>query len=199
MIREKAYTTSMPIDNQKNHEMATFAGGCFWCTEAIFKRLKGIKTVISGYAGGKTENPSYESVHSGNTGYAEAIQVTFNPSLISYKQLLDIFWMSHDPTTINRDGANVGTEYRSAVFYHTEEQHQEAIASKVNYEKKHVNADPVVTEITAYTNFYPAEKEHKDYYDTNRSASYCRIIIDPKIRKLMENFKEEVKEEYKNL
>ncbi len=177
-------------------ETATFAGGCFWCTEAVFKRLKGTTKVIPGYAGGKRKNPNYEQIHSGATGHAEAIQVTFDPNIISYKQLLDIFWMSHDPTTRNQDGANIGTEYRSAIFYHTDEQKTEALASMQAYEKKHIFLNPLVTEITPYTSFYPAEEEHRDFYDNNRSAPYCRIIIDPKIQKLMKHFKEEVKEEY---
>ncbi len=178
-------------------EQATFANGCFWCTEAIFKRLKGITSVTSGYSGGTVENPSYEAVSSGSTGHAEAVQVQFDPNIISYDQLLDVFWATHDPTTLNQQGADIGTQYRSAIFYHTEEQKKIAEGSKAKLDQSGTYKDPIVTEITKYTNFYPAEEYHKDYYDTNKSAPYCRVVIDPKIQKLLKTFAKEVKEEYK--
>lgn len=178
-------------------EKATFASGCFWCTEAIFKRLRGVETVVSGYSGGETENPTYDDVSSGTTGHAECIQVTFDPSVISYESLLDVFFATHDPTTPNRQGNDVGTQYRSAIFYHTDEQKEQALAAKEKLGQSGKYQDPVVTQIVEFTNFYPAEEHHKDYYDSNRSAPYCMFVIDPKIRKLMEHFKEEVKEEYK--
>jgi len=180
-----------------NLELATFAGGCFWCTEAIFKRLKGVETVTSGYAGGQRENPSYDQVHSGATGHAESIQVTFDPTIIPYEKLLDVFWATHDPTTVDRQGNDVGPEYRSVIFYHNDKQKQLAITSKENLEKTGTYTDSIVTEIVPFTTFYPAEAEHKDYYDANRNAPYCRFIIDPKIQKLMKHFAPEVKEEYK--
>jgi len=178
-------------------ETATFANGCFWCTEAVFKRVKGVESVVSGYTGGNVENPSYEEVSSESTGHAESLQVTFDPSVIDYKTLLDVFWATHDPTTLNRQGNDVGTQYRSEIFYHTDEQKKIAKESKEKLEQSGKYHDPIVTKIEPFTKFYPADDYHKDYYDSNRSAPYCMVVIDPKIRKLMENFKDEVKEEYK--
>lgn len=175
-------------------QTATFGGGCFWCTEAIFKRLKGVESVQSGYAGGKKENPSYEEVSMGNTQHAEAIRITFDPTVISYEKLLDVFWATHDPTTLNQQGADMGTQYRSVVFYENEEQKKTAEASKTKV-ADHFQK-PIVTEVAPFTNFYPAEKYHENYYDTHREQPYCSIVIDPKIQKLMKNFKEEVKPEY---
>lgn len=178
-------------------ETATLANGCFWCTEAVFKRLKGIMSVTSGYTGGKRENPSYEEVSSELTGHAEAIQVTFDPQKISYETILDIFWATHDPTTMNRQGNDVGTQYRSAIFYHDEKQKEIGEASMAKLEASHKYEDPIVTQIVPFKTFYNAEDNHKDYYDTNRTAPYCRVIIDPKIQKLLKEFSNEVKEEYK--
>lgn len=178
-------------------ETATFANGCFWCTEAVFKRIKGIISVTSGYTGGTLENPTYQEVSSERTGHAESIQITYDPKVISYQELLDIFFATHDPTTLNRQGNDVGTQYRSAIFYHSTEQKklaEQAIKKLVQSSKY---KDPIVTKIEKFTNFYNAEDYHKDYYDSNRTAPYCMVVIDPKIRKLMENFKEDVKEEYK--
>lgn len=174
-----------------NLETATFAGGCFWCTEAIFKRLKGVEEVISGYSGGRTENPTYEEVSSGDSGHAEAIQVKFDPSVISYEQLVEIFFKLHDPTTLNQQGADIGEQYRSAIFYHS--QTQKEIAEKVmeKFEKEKVYEDPIITEITEFSNFYKAEGYHQDYYENNRNSNaYCRIVIDPKIQKLYKDFKD---------
>src|SRR2546421_11034019 len=154
-------------------DTAILAGGCFWCTEAIFKRLKGITSVVSGYAASQVENPSYEAVCSGRTGAAEAIEITYDPSIISYNKLLEIFWHVHDPTTLNRQGNDVGTQYRSAIFYHDEEQKEQALASKATLEAARTYKKPVVTEIVPFTNFYPAETYHKDYYDNNRYQPYC--------------------------
>jgi peptide-methionine (S)-S-oxide reductase len=185
------------MPDTKTLQTATLASGCFWCTEAVFKRVKGVTEVISGYTGGDKENPTYEEVSSEATGHAEAIQVTFDPSLISYETLLDVFWATHDPTTLNRQGNDAGSQYRSEIFYHDEEQKKIAEASKEKLEKSHKYPDPIVTKIEPFTKFYKAENYHKDYYDSNRTAPYCMFVIDPKVRKLMENFKEEVKEEYK--
>ena len=174
-------------------EIATLAGGCFWCTEAIFQRLKGVIKVESGYANSKVENPSYQAVCEGKTGAAEAIQITFDPKIIFFEKLLDVFWQLHDPTTLNRQGNDVGTQYKSAIFYTNDEQKRLAQQSKQNLEKSGIYQNPVVTEITLLKNFYLAEDYHKDYYDKNRSTPYCKIVIDPKITKLMKNFKKDLK------
>ncbi len=174
---------------------ATLAGGCFWCTEAIFQRLKGVTAVIPGYAASRIENPSYEQVCSGQTGAAEAIQVTYVPSVIPYEKLLEIFWHVHDPTTLNRQGNDIGTQYRSAIYYQTDEQHRIALASKEALEKSGTYQKPVVTEIVPFTNFYPAEDYHKDYYDRNRYQPYCMVVIDPKVQKLLKEYRAEVKDE----
>ena len=177
-------------------ETATLAGGCFWCTEAVFNRLKGVTSVVSGYAASKVPNPSYQAVCTGRTGAAEAIQITYDPSIISYDRLLEVFWHLHDPTTLNRQGNDVGTQYRSAVFYHNEEQKQVALTSKEALEKSGTYKKRIVTEISPFTNFYPAEDYHKDYYDNNRYQPYCMFIIDPKVQKLLREYRKELKEEY---
>lgn len=176
-------------------DTATLAGGCFWCTEAIFNRLKGVTSVVPGYAASQEENPSYEEVCTGRTGAAEAIQITYDPSIITYDTLLEIFWHTHDPTTLNRQGNDVGTQYRSAIFYQNDEQKQSALASKEALEKSGAYKKPVVTEIVPFTNFYPAEDYHKDYYDRNRSQGYCTFVIDPKVKKLLNEYKNVVKDE----
>lgn len=181
-----------------NLELATLAGGCFWCTEAIFQRLKGVTKVVSGYAGGNRENPSYEQIVTGETHHAEAIQVTFDPSVIPYEKLLSVFWHMHNPTTLNQQDADIGTQYRSIIFYHDEKQKEIAEKSKKEIEKEGTYKDPIVTEIVPYTTFYKAEGHHQDYYDKNKGAPYCTYVIDPKIKKLMKNYKEDVKEEYKS-
>jgi peptide-methionine (S)-S-oxide reductase len=175
---------------------ATLAGGCFWCTEALFKRLKGVTSVMPGYAASQVADPSYKQVCTGKTGAAEAIQVTYDPSIISYETLLEIFWGTHDPTTLNRQGNDVGTQYRSAVFYHNDEQKQAALAVKEAVEKSGAYRNPLVTEITAFTNFYPAEEYHEDYYDNNRAQPYCALVIDPKVKKLLKHYSNELKAEY---
>lgn len=162
-------------------EIATLAGGCFWCTEAVFQRLKGVEKVTSGYTGGETENPSYEEVCTGKTGHAESIQMTFDPQVISYEKILEVFFKLHDPTTLNQQGTDVGTQYRSAIFYHSEEQKMAAEDSKSKI-------PGAVTEIVPFVKFYEAETYHKQYYNRNSEAGYCRIIIDPKIQKLYKEF-----------
>ncbi|MBI2039640.1 peptide-methionine (S)-S-oxide reductase MsrA [Candidatus Microgenomates bacterium] len=166
-------------------EKATLAGGCFWCTEAIFKRLKGVLEVIPGYAGGNMDNPSYEDVSTGKTGHAETIQITFDPQVIPYEKLLDVYWHLIDPTTLNRQGGDVGTQYRSVIFYHNEEQKRTAEQSKKKVEQSGMYKDPIVTKIEPFTNFYLAENYHQNYYERNSSVPYCRLVIDPKIRKLL--------------
>jgi peptide-methionine (S)-S-oxide reductase len=185
------------MTNTKKFETATFANGCFWCTEAVFKRINGIESVTPGYTGGTVENPTYDQVSSEATGHAEAIQVVFDPSIISYETILDVFFATHDPTTLNRQGNDVGTQYRSEIFYHDKQQKKTAEKVKTKLEESGKYHDPIVTKIESFTKFYKAEDYHKDYYDSHRSAPYCMVIIDPKIRKLMENFKNNVKEEYK--
>lgn len=179
-------------------EIATLAGGCFWCTEAIFTRLKGVISVMPGYTGGNVENPTYEDVCTGTTGHAEAIQIEFDPSLIPFEKLLDIFWHTHNPTTLNRQGNDIGTQYRSSIFYSDEKQKEVAEKSKAELEIEGVYKDPVVTEIVPFTNFYVAENYHKDYYERNKGKSYCNFVIDPKIHKLLKDYANDVKDEYKN-
>ena len=178
-------------------EKATFAGGCFWCTEAIFKRIKGVVDVMPGYTGGKRENPSYEQVHSGATGHAESVQITFDPEVVSYQQLVAIFFGTHNPTTLNRQDNDEGTEYRSAIFYHDDTQKQTALNVKEKLEKENAFADPIVTEIVPYEIFYAAEEEHKDYYDNHKNAPYCQFITYPKIQKLLKDFGDKIKDKYK--
>jgi peptide-methionine (S)-S-oxide reductase len=167
---------------------ATIAGGCFWCTEAIFQKLNGVEKVTSGYSGGWKENPTYQEVCNGQTGHAEAIQIEFDPAKIKYATLLEIFFKLHDPTTLNRQGNDIGTQYRSAIFYHDEEQKKIAEKVKQKLEKEKYYQDPIVTEIIKFTNFFPAEDYHQNYFENNKSAPYCRVVIDPKIRKLLKDF-----------
>lgn len=178
-------------------ETATLAGGCFWCTEAIFKRLKGVSSVLPGYAGGKTKNPSYEEVCSGKTGHAEAIQIKFNPAEISFEKILDVFWHTHNPTTINQQGSDMGPQYRSVIFYQDDTQKEKAIKSKETFEKEGIYKDPIVTEIVPFTNFYVAEDYHKNYYEKNKNKLYCNLVIDPKIHKLLSEYGKDIKEKYK--
>ena len=178
----------------KTLEVATFAGGCFWCTEAMFDQLKGVVHVESGYSGGSTPNPSYEDVCSGDTGHAESIQVTFDPSVISYADLLRIFLTTHDPTTLNRQGADVGTQYRSAVFYHNPEQERTARQIIHEFESSKVWKKPIVTELSPFKEFYQAEDYHQEYYARNSRQPYCRVVIEPKIAKLREHYRERLKQ-----
>lgn len=179
-----------------NMETATLASGCFWCTEAVFRRLEGVKSVLPGYSGGKVENPSYDDVCTGRTGHAEAAQIEFDPDVISFEKLLDVFWHTHDPTTLNRQGNDAGTQYRSAIFYHSEKQRETAEKSKRELENKGVYRDPIVTEIAPFKKFYVAEDYHKNYYEQNKNAGYCRSVIAPKIQKLFKQYKNELKGEY---
>lgn len=177
------------------YETATLATGCFWCTEAVFSRLKGVQSVVSGYAESKVANPSYKEVCTGRTGAAEAVQITFDPSVISYDKLLEIFWHVHDPTTLNRQGNDVGTQYRSGIYYQNDEQKRIALASKEAIDRSGTYKNPVVTEILPFTNFYPAEDYHQEYYDNNPYQPYCMVVIDPKVRKLLKEYRADVKEE----
>jgi peptide-methionine (S)-S-oxide reductase len=174
-------------------ESATVAGGCFWCLEAVFLELKGVEKVESGYAGGDLPAPTYEQVCSGDTGHAEVVQVTFDPAVISYRELLQIFFTIHDPTTLNRQGADVGTQYRSAIFYHSAA--QKATAEEVigALEAEHAWDKPIVTQVVAYEMLYPAEAYHRDYYRRNPNQGYCRIVIAPKVSKLRKAYYEKLK------
>ncbi len=174
-------------------ETATFGGGCFWCTEAIFRSLKGVETVESGYSGGETKNPTYQEVCTGETGHAEVIQITFEPNVVSFRELLEVFWETHDPTTLNRQGADSGTQYRSVVFYHSPEQKEIAEKYKSALNKENVYHQPVVTEITAFDQFYKAENYHQNYFTNNRSQGYCQFVIVPKIEKFRKIFKNKLK------
>jgi peptide-methionine (S)-S-oxide reductase len=174
-------------------EKATLGNGCFWCTEAIFENLKGVESAVSGYSGGQTKNPTYKEVCSGETGHAEVIQVTFDPSVISYSELLEVFWKVHDPTTLNRQGNDVGTQYRSVIFYHNEEQKKIAENYKSKLEESKVFSDPIVTEITKFDKFYIAENYHQDYYEQNKREPYCNFVITPKLEKFKEVFKDKLK------
>lgn len=180
------------MDN-KNTETAIFAGGCFWCTEAFFTDLKGVQKVVSGYIGGTTENPTYKEVCSGYTGHAEAIQITFDPAQVAYEDLLEIFFATHDPTTLNRQGADVGTQYRSEIFYTTEAQK----AAAENFIKlltdQNIFDKKIVTRISAATKFYPAEDYHQDYYALNPNQPYCQAVIAPKLAKLKKNYQSKLK------
>lgn len=177
-------------------EQATFAGGCFWCTEAIFRRVKGVSKVVSGYSGGETGNPDYEAVSAGSTGHVEAIQIVFDPKIISYEKLVEIFFHLHDPTTLNRQGSDVGTQYRSVIFYHNNEQKEitEKVRNKI--EDEHIYQNKIVTEIIPFENFYKAEEYHQNFYANNPEYGYCRVVIDPKIKKLLRQYKNEVKKAF---
>jgi len=174
-------------------ETATFGGGCFWCTEAIFKSLKGVETVESGYSGGKLKNPTYKEVCSGETGHAEVIQIAFDPKVISFSELLEVFWKTHDPTTLNRQGADVGTQYRSIIFWHSHEQKGTAENLKSELNQENIFGYPVVTEITEFEKFYKAENYHQDYFANNRTQGYCQFVIVPKIDKFRKIFKDKLK------
>ncbi|HTE44109.1 MAG TPA: peptide-methionine (S)-S-oxide reductase MsrA [Gemmatimonadaceae bacterium] len=171
------------MENNEEHEVATLAGGCFWCLDAAFRELGGVEKVESGYAGGMTTNPSYKDVCSGTTGHAEVVQVTFDPSVVSFQDLLGVFFTIHDPTTLNRQGADVGTQYRSAVFYHTPEQREATEQVIAELTRNAVWDDPIVTQVAPLTTFYLAEKYHQDYFSRNQEQSYCSIVIAPKVAK----------------
>jgi peptide-methionine (S)-S-oxide reductase len=181
------------IQDMKGLELATFGNGCFWCTEAIFEQLKGVSKVESGYAGGKVKNPSYKEVCTGNTGHAEVIRLTYDPKVISFREILDVFFNTHDPTTLNRQGADVGTQYRSVIFYHNDNQKVEAENMIEALEKEKVFDSKIVTEVTAINNYYVAENYHQDYYNNNKNQGYCRMVINPKLEKFTKKYKSKLK------
>lgn len=169
-------------------ELATFGAGCFWCTEAFFLRMKGVSKVVSGYSGGKIKNPTYREVCSGLTGHAEVIQITYNPAEVSFEALLEVFWNTHDPTTLNRQGADEGTQYRSVVFYHSEEQRVAAEQYKKQLDDSQVFKNPIVTEISPLINFFPAEDYHQNYFELNPNQGYCQFVVRPKVEKFKKQF-----------
>lgn len=176
----------------ENREIATLAGGCFWCLEAVYKELRGVDKVVSGYMGGHTDDPSYREVCSGATGHAEVVQITFDPSEVSYRELLDVFFVIHDPTTLNRQGADVGSQYRSAIFYHSDEQQTTAATAVRELTEQRVWPDPIVTEIVAAETFYAAEEYHQDYFERNPTQPYCQAVVAPKVAKFRKHFLEKL-------
>lgn len=175
--------------------VATFGGGCFWCTEAVFRELKGVHSVVSGYSGGRTENPTYEEVCSGTTGHAEVIQIEYDPSEVRYEELLEIFFATHDPTTLNRQGNDIGTQYRSVIFYHNDEQKQIAERVIADLTQEEVYDNKIVTEVTKMGAFYPAEGYHQDYYTNNADKNpYCAMVVRPKVEKFRKVFADRLKE-----
>lgn len=182
-----------PTEGKPNIQTATFGMGCFWCSEAIFQRLKGVVRTESGFSGGNVKNPSYEQVCTGETGHAEVVQVYYNPAQISYADLLEVFWKMHDPTTLNRQGADEGTQYRSVIFYHSPEQKAEAEKYKAELNKQKVYANPIVTQIVPFKAFYKAEDYHQNYFTLNGKKPYCRLVIQPKVDKLEQVFKSKLK------
>jgi peptide-methionine (S)-S-oxide reductase len=179
--------------NTSSHEVATLAGGCFWCLDAVFRGLKGVEQVVSGYAGGTVPNPSYEAVCTGRTGHAEVVQVTFDSGVLSYRDLVEVFFGIHDPTTLNRQGADVGTQYRSAIYYHSPEQERTAREVIAALEREQVFDGPIVTEVAPATEFYPAEEYHQDYFRRNPGQGYCRAVIAPKVAKFRKAHLERLK------
>jgi peptide-methionine (S)-S-oxide reductase len=177
----------------QQNKTAIFAGGCFWCTEAVFNRIEGVEQVTSGYTGGFIKNPAYREVCEGRTGHTEAIKLTFNEDKISYKELLEVFFATHNPTTLNRQGNDVGTQYRSAIFYVDENQKTEAESFIELLEKEQVFDNPIITEINEFEAFYEAENNHQDYYDNNKQQMYCQVIIHPKLKKLEQHYKGKLK------
>lgn len=185
------------IPDGKKMDTATFGTGCYWCTEAVFQELKGVAKTISGFSGGTVANPSYEEVCTGTTGHAECLQIIYDPTVITYDELLEVFWEVHDPTTLNMQGNDVGTQYRSAIFYHNDEQKQKAEHYKAELNKSGAYDKPIVTEITAYSKFYPAGDYHQNYYNTHGSQPYCTFVIRPKVEKFEKVFKDKLKKNNK--
>lgn len=177
----------------KKYELATFGGGCFWCTEAIFQELEGVESVVSGYAGGDMKNPTYEAVCTGTTGHAEVIQIKYDPEIIDFNLLLEIFFKTHNPTTLNRQGADRGTQYRSVVFYHNAVQREKAQEMIIGLTNANVFEDPIVTEVTPISNYYEAEDYHQNYFANNPGNGYCNAVINPKLMKFMKEFKDKLK------
>lgn len=185
-------TQNKPMPDSQLQE-ATFGAGCFWCVEAVFEELKGVRKVVAGYAGGHVEDPTYRQVTTGTTGHAEVARLTYDPSVITYRQLLTVFWHTHNPTTLNRQGADVGPQYRSVIFFHNDEQKKIAEKSLKETDASDLWEDPIVTEIEPLSNYSRAENYHQNYYENNPNAGYCQVVIAPKLKKLREEFSELIK------
>ena len=189
----KTATVNTKQINMEGLQLATFGSGCFWCTEAVFQQVDGVEKVESGYAGGQVKNPTYKEVCSGLTGHAEVIQLTYDPKKVTFDELLEIFWQTHDPTTLNRQGADEGTQYRSVIFYHTPEQKKLAEEYKTKLDAEKIYRQPIVTEISAAPTFYKAEDYHQNYFNLNGNAPYCSYVIQPKLEKFKKVFKDKLK------
>jgi len=183
------------LSMNKRHEITTLGGGCFWCLEAVFSELRGVENVVSGYSGGSVPNPSYQQICTGTTGHAEVVQITFDPAIISFKELIEIFLTIHDPTTLNRQGADVGTQYRSVIFYHTKEQEKVAREVKKEFEVSKIWKAPIVTELIPFKLFYPAEEYHQEYFKQNPDQMYCSVVISPKLAKFRKQYFTKLKNE----
>jgi peptide-methionine (S)-S-oxide reductase len=192
-VVKEEFKEPVRIKVKEGMEIATFAGGCFWCTEAVFLEIKGVEKVVSGYIGGKTKNPTYKDICTGETGHAEAIQITYNPNEVVYEDLLEVFFGTHDPTTLNRQGADVGTQYRSEIFYHSEVQKTKAENYIQLLEKEKLYDKKIVTKVSSATEFYLAEEYHQNYYNQNSSQGYCQMVIAPKLEKLRKYYKSKLK------
>ncbi len=192
--RNAIYSEKCKTMEQNKLETATLGSGCFWCTEAVFEQIKGVEKVTSGYSGGTTQNPTYEDVCDGATGHAEVVEIVFDNSVISFGQILEIFWYTHDPTTLNRQGADIGNQYRSVIFYHSPHQQKVAQRMKDEFNRQNIFKNPVVTEIAPFQVFYPAENYHQHYYRNNPMRPYCMVVISPKMKKLRETFHRFLKE-----
>jgi peptide-methionine (S)-S-oxide reductase len=182
------------MDIRTDLQTTTFGAGCFWCTEAVFLNVKGVTKVVSGYSGGKVKNPSYREICTGLTGHAEVTQITYDPQVITFQELLEVFWNTHDPTTLNRQGADEGTQYRSVIFYHNETQRQIAEKYKKQLGESALFKSPIVTEISPLVNYYPAEDYHQNYFEQNPHQSYCQYVVRPKVEKFKKQFKEKLKQ-----
>lgn len=193
MVKEAKEAKILPVTSPQDKELVTLGGGCFWCIEAFFDELEGVEDAESGYSGGRVENPTYQQVCTGTTGHAEVVQITFDPKVISFREILEVFFTMHDPTTLNRQGADVGVQYRSVIFYRNEEQKSavEQVIRKV--QEAQVWESPIVTEIVPFTAFYKAEDYHQEYYKLNAGQGYCRVVIAPKMEKLREHFRKKLK------
>ena len=192
-VVKEEFKEPIKVKVKEGMEVATLAGGCFWCTEAVFLEVKGVEKVVSGYIGGNTINPTYKDICTGETGHAEAIQITFNPNEVAFEDLLEVFFGTHDPTTLNRQGADVGTQYRSAIFYHSEAQKTKAENYIQLLEKEKLYDKKIVTKVSSATFFYPAEDYHQNYYNQNSSQGYCQMVIAPKLEKLRKYYKSKLK------
>ena len=190
---QKKSNKDKKMSEKGNLELATFGAGCFWCVEAIFQRVEGVEKVVSGYSGGHVKNPSYKEVCQGNTGHAEVCQLSYDPDVVSYEELLEIFWDTHDPTTLNRQGNDVGPQYRSAIFYHNDSQKEIATAYKAQLDQSGTFKDPIVTEITPFEKLFIAEDYHQNYFNDNGLQPYCTFVIRPKVEKFQKEFKDKLK------